>query len=188
MHACVHICKHVGEDHRALDFVLSASPTPASALFGPMIGSGGGGASSDAGSSDGGGSGGGGGGDGKGYGGDVADGDAAVGAPVEVLESIEVSPGAISFVQQLCKRLRVARGAALFIDYGSDTTPQDSLRGILQHRPVHPLSAPGHVDLSVDVQMRMRMRIRMHMHMQPIHSTTQPPHRSTTARTRARRM
>jgi len=54
---------------------------------------------------------------------------------------------------------RVARGAALFIDYGSDTTPQDSLRGILQHRPVHPLSAPGHVDLSVDVDFGTLRRV-----------------------------
>ena len=68
-----------------------------------------------------------------------------------MLGALEVSPGGISFVQQLCKRLKIARGAALIIDYGSDEVPMDSLRGILNHAAVHPLHAPGRVDLSVDV-------------------------------------
>ena len=37
------------------------------------------------------------------------------------------------------------------IDYGSDEVPTDTLRGIASHKPVHPLHAVGHADLSVDV-------------------------------------
>ncbi|KOO31513.1 saicar synthase-like protein [Chrysochromulina tobinii] len=73
------------------------------------------------------------------------------GGVVPVLDSAEICPGAMSFVQQLCKRMAVTRGAALMIDYGTDETPKDSLRGILRHAPVHPLHQPGLVDLSVDV-------------------------------------
>ena len=43
-------------------------------------------------------------------------------------------------------------GAALILDYGpADTIPAHSLRGIRNHRVVSPFSAPGLVDLSVDV-------------------------------------
>lgn len=133
-------------DSRVFDFVLSANPTPASILFGARRG------------------------------GDVvAEAKAAAeakataeatkaqtqgveqqerdqtGGVVPVLDSAEICPGALSFVQQLCKRMAVTRGAALMIDYGNDETPKDSLRGILRHAPVHPLHQPGLVDLSVDV-------------------------------------
>ena len=54
-------------------------------------------------------------------------------------------------MQQVCTRLRRNRGAALVIDYGAESVSTDTLRGILNHRAVHPLHAPGHVDLSTDV-------------------------------------
>lgn len=41
--------------------------------------------------------------------------------------------------------------AALIIDYGYDHSPGNSLRGIKDHKFVHPLTEPGDVDLSVDV-------------------------------------
>ena len=53
--------------------------------------------------------------------------------------------------QRQYQRQRGAGGAALVIDYGSDEVPTDTLRGIASHRPVHPLHAVGHADLSVDV-------------------------------------
>ena len=62
-------------------------------------------------------------------------------AAANVLDCLEVCPGALSFVQQLCRRLRSQRGAALFVDYGGDAVPHDTLRGIAGHRAVHPLHA-----------------------------------------------
>lgn len=37
------------------------------------------------------------------------------------------------------------------MDYGHDNNPQDSLRGILDHKFVSPLENPGNSDLSIDV-------------------------------------
>jgi len=62
-----------------------------------------------------------------------------------------VSPAARGFVEEVAKRLTEVGGAALLVDYGDEVAPQDSLRGIKAHRFVHPLHAPGEVDLSVDV-------------------------------------
>ena len=43
-------------------------------------------------------------------------------------------------------------GAALIVDYGPlSTIPTNSLRGILSHKLVSPLSSPGKVDISADV-------------------------------------
>ena len=125
-------------DERALDFVVSPSPTPASVLFGPRMSSRQGAADGPTGGGAEGACGG-------------AGGDADGGVVASVLGAVEVCPGAISFMQQLCRRLKTQRGAALLIDYGGDDVPRDSLRGILGHRAVHPLHAPGSVDLSVDV-------------------------------------
>ena len=128
-------------DERALDFVLSPVPTPASVLFGARLsarqgagGDGGDGGTSTAAS-------------------DGAHGESTGGSDdvASVMGAVEVCPGGISFMQQLCKRLVAQRGAALLIDYGGEDVPRDSLRGILGHRAVHPLHAPGEVDLSVDV-------------------------------------
>ena len=122
--------RNLEADERALGFVLAANPTPASLLFGPRLSerqgaplvAGGGG-----------------------------DGDGDRLERAEVLGAVEVSPGAISFVQQVSERIARVRGAALLIDYGTDEVPADSLRGIHDHTPVHPLHKPGFVDLSVDV-------------------------------------
>ena len=57
----------------------------------------------------------------------------------------------MGFVQLAAQRLARSGGAALVIDYGADAPPADSLRGILRHQFVHPLHAPGEVDLSTDV-------------------------------------
>ena len=142
-------------DPRVFDFVLSANPTPASILFGARLGGADGAdaavheTAAEGAGGDGGKGGGNGGSDGGGDGGGEERDQS--GGTVRVLGSAEVCPGAISFVQQLCKRMAVTRGAALLIDYGADETPADSLRGILRHAAVHPLHRPGFVDLSVDV-------------------------------------
>ena len=121
--------RDLNKDERSLDFVLSANPTPASLLFGERLGERTGSERSGAAAA-------------------IAD-DADDNA--SVLGCLEVCPGALSFTQQLCRRIVKSRGAALFIDYGTDGVPNDTLRGILNHQAVHPLHQPGAVDLSVDV-------------------------------------
>lgn len=73
---------------------------------------------------------------------------------------IEVCPDASIFATDFATRIGGSTqhpkpspsGAALILDYGtSDTVPINSLRGIRQHKRVSPFSAPGLVDLSVDV-------------------------------------
>ena len=63
----------------------------------------------------------------------------------------EVCPGAQRFAALVARRLAASGGAALLIDYGQDGPPADSLRGIIDHKFVDPLLAPGEADLSVDV-------------------------------------
>lgn len=63
----------------------------------------------------------------------------------------EVSPAAAAFAAAVGARVATGGGAALLMDYGSATgASRLSLRGVRAHRFVHPLSAPGLVDLSVD--------------------------------------
>lgn len=152
--------RYLEADERALDFVLSSAPTPASIMLGIKLDASSGASRIDkvtagsprysvasAGQSP-----------------HAAAGTAvgaqvslAVDGPVDVssLKCAEFSPGAISFVQQLSRRLAACRGAALLIDYGADEIAGDTLRGILDNRFVHPLHAPGAADLSVDVDFSM---------------------------------
>jgi len=74
-------------------------------------------------------------------------------------EQAEVCPAARAFTKQAAKRIRQFGGAALLIDYGDDRPPPDTLRGILQHRFVHPLHLPGEVDLSADVDFSALRRV-----------------------------
>ena len=73
---------------------------------------------------------------------------------------VEICPEAFTFAADFATRIGGSEqhpkpkpsGAALVLDYGtSDTVPINSLRGIRQHKIVNPFSAPGLVDLSVDV-------------------------------------
>lgn len=51
-------------------------------------------------------------------------------------------------------------GAALIVDYGeARAVPQNSLRGIYQHRFVSPFFSPGNVDLSIDVDFENLRRM-----------------------------
>lgn len=109
--------RDLDEDERHLDFVLSATPTPASALLTNEL-------------------------------------------PLGLAQA-EVCPIAQALIQQLARRLADSRGAALFVDYGDDTTPADSLRGIRNHRFVHPLHAPGAADLSVDIDFATLRRVAL---------------------------
>lgn len=67
-------------------------------------------------------------------------------------EAAEIQPGLEILVDDLKWRDEKGRLRALFIDYGtSDETPGDTLRAFKQGKQVHPLSAPGANDLTVDV-------------------------------------
>ena len=66
-------------------------------------------------------------------------------------DSIEVCPAACSLAQDISKRINATGGAALFVDYGNDFAPSDSLRGIRDHKFCHPLERPGDIDLTADV-------------------------------------
>ncbi|KAL6414865.1 hypothetical protein AUP68_01401 [Ilyonectria robusta] len=83
---------------------------------------------------------------------------------------IEVCPDASIFATDFATRIGgsaqhpkpTPSGAALILDYGtSDTIPINSLRGIRQHKRVNPLSAPGLVDLSVDVDFTAIAEVAM---------------------------
>eukprot|EP00736_Rhodelphis_marinus_P006973 Rmarinus@m.18129 len=64
---------------------------------------------------------------------------------------LEVCADALKAVQLVVHRLHSRSGAALFIDYGRDGYREFTLRGIRQHRFVHPLLLPGTIDLTADV-------------------------------------
>ena len=90
-------------------------------------------------------------------------------APILQMEdgTIEISPDSIDGVGRIARMIggsssepstppsesqEPACGAALIIDYGpTDTVPANSLRGIMGHSIVSPLTSPGNVDLSADV-------------------------------------
>lgn len=83
---------------------------------------------------------------------------------------IEVCPDASIFATDFATRIGgsaqhpkpTPSGAALILDYGtSDTIPINSLRGIRQHKRVNPFSAPGLVDLSVDVDFTAIAEVAM---------------------------
>lgn len=57
-----------------------------------------------------------------------------------IQRTIEVSPMALSTCQELAKRVQLAGGAALIIDYGENYTQSDTLRGFHKHTVSHPFS------------------------------------------------
>lgn len=69
---------------------------------------------------------------------------------------IEVCTDAELFLMKMVQMLTPKTGAVLIVDYGIDTEcpPENSLRGIYQHKFVLPFAKPGQVDLSVDVDFR----------------------------------
>eukprot|EP00299_Pterocystis_sp_00344_P009135 c3734_g1_i1.p1 GENE.c3734_g1_i1~~c3734_g1_i1.p1 ORF type:complete len:495 (-),score=114.89 c3734_g1_i1:70-1461(-) len=69
----------------------------------------------------------------------------------EIGTVVEYSPDAIQIVNLISTRVK-ANGAALIIDYGTESHRQHStVRGISQHHFVNCFHQPGTVDLSVDV-------------------------------------
>lgn len=69
---------------------------------------------------------------------------------------IEICTDAELYLMKMVQLLTPTTGAVLLMDYGIDTDlpPENSLRGIYQHKFVSPFAKPGDVDLSVDVDFR----------------------------------
>jgi len=85
----------------------------------------------------------------------------AAGKQPEEGDVLEVNPLAIGAVEDVSKRVAIHGGAALFVDYGETFAPGDTLRGYLKHVSTHPLSKPGHVDISCDVDFgTLKMRAK----------------------------
>lgn len=69
-------------------------------------------------------------------------------APIGTI--MEVSPEALTLVQDLALRIDECKGAALIIDYGNEGS-KDTLRAFQKHEQVDVLSSPGKVDITADV-------------------------------------
>ncbi len=65
---------------------------------------------------------------------------------------LEVSPGVLQMVESLQTRFSQHKGAALFIDYGPESTEYgDSFQALKKHEKVYPLDQPGQADLTARV-------------------------------------
>lgn len=76
--------------------------------------------------------------------------DISPGTPVETIA--EIRPQAGDLVHQLAEKLGPHKGAALFIDYGYETSHfGDTFQAVRNHMPQHVLTNPGEADLTAHV-------------------------------------
>eukprot|EP00494_Astrolonche_serrata_P028818 UN29085 len=66
-------------------------------------------------------------------------------------DCIETCPAGNIIIGDVAERISKNGGAAIFIDYGGEGAPNDSLQAIKNHRHVHALSEPGECDLTAHV-------------------------------------
>jgi NADH dehydrogenase [ubiquinone] 1 alpha subcomplex assembly factor 7 len=72
--------------------------------------------------------------------------------PVKDGDLLEINPGLGQVVEALSKRFAEHPGAALFIDYGPETTELgDTFQALKKHEKVYPLDEPGRADLTARV-------------------------------------
>lgn len=64
---------------------------------------------------------------------------------------VEVCPSAGDWASAIARPIVKNTGAALIIDYGDDEVIGETLQAVSQHRAAHPLSMPGHCDLTAHV-------------------------------------
>ena len=74
-------------------------------------------------------------------------------------DGIEVSPMALATCEEIAAMVCRFGGAALIVDYGSNSTNSDSLRGFQGHKLTNVLSMPGYVDTTVDVDFDACARV-----------------------------
>ncbi|MBT5860692.1 MAG: class I SAM-dependent methyltransferase, partial [Alphaproteobacteria bacterium] len=68
----------------------------------------------------------------------------------------EVSPASLTLITDISARILAQGGAALLIDYGSDTFgARDTLQAVAHHKPHPALDAPGTADLCAHVDFAM---------------------------------
>ncbi len=70
------------------------------------------------------------------------------GAEGEVIERCPLAP---AIVAAIAERIAAQGGVALFVDYGGWNGRGDTFQALSGHRPVDPLAAPGHADLTAHV-------------------------------------
>jgi SAM-dependent MidA family methyltransferase len=75
----------------------------------------------------------------------------APGYPASENTVYEVAPGMRTLVEVLAARFATHPGRALFIDYGSEDPPNNTLRSYKDGKQLHPLAEPGASDLTADV-------------------------------------
>lgn len=64
---------------------------------------------------------------------------------------VEVCPSADHWASAIARPIVKNTGAALIIDYGDDEVVGETLQALSHHRPAHPLSMPGRIDLTAHV-------------------------------------
>lgn len=64
---------------------------------------------------------------------------------------VEVCPSADDWASAIARPIVKNTGAALIIDYGDDEVIGETLQALSHHRPAHPLSVPGNIDLTAHV-------------------------------------
>lgn len=65
---------------------------------------------------------------------------------------VEICPESYTYLYQMADVIKLGDiGAGLIIDYGKNTIPVETLRGVRDQKFVDPLTKPGDVDLSADV-------------------------------------
>ena len=76
----------------------------------------------------------------------------------ETPETVEVSPASATVVGDMAREIARCSGAALLVDYGTQTKSGTSLRGIKDHKFVDALKFPGVADITADVDFESLKR------------------------------
>ncbi|KAA0194406.1 NADH dehydrogenase [ubiquinone] complex I assembly factor 7 [Fasciolopsis buskii] len=73
-------------------------------------------------------------------------------------DCVEIAPQALVLLDQICRRIKNDKGAALIVDYGHMGEKGVTLRGFRNHQVCDPLEDPGDIDLTCDVDFSLFSR------------------------------
>jgi NADH dehydrogenase [ubiquinone] 1 alpha subcomplex assembly factor 7 len=74
-------------------------------------------------------------------------------------DTIEVSPGVQAVCQAVYEKIDSNGGAVLFIDYGADAAPANSIQAVKDHKFTHFFEQPGLCDLTAHVDFSAMRRV-----------------------------
>eukprot|EP00981_Chlorochromonas_danica_P012167 scaffold4592_cov169-Ochromonas_danica.AAC.3 len=74
-------------------------------------------------------------------------------------QAVEICPLATATCAAVAQRIMLQTGAGLFIDYGLNHNPEDSLRSFYRHSQRSVLSLPGQADMTADVDFAQCRRV-----------------------------